>query len=473
MRQRGRHRDLAKWAGRIGWLALALTLVQCAKPAPPAPPPAPKAAQSLPPAIPALLEPAHVHDRRLFGAAGLQPFFAALAALEAGRTRRPVRILQLGDSHTANDAFSSRMRDWLQSRFGGAGRGWLPPGIPFPYYRPRLVQVTAAGWRQLGPPPGTPMEAGPQVPLGLDAAVAESERPGALMTLASTEAHGFDRLGLEFVARPDGPPIEVRVDRRKPIRISTAAAAIRAKRVAIPLGPGAREVALTAPDRRPVELLGWGIERHEAGILYENHGTIGATVDLFGRMDPRTVAMELADSRPALIVVAFGTNEGFDDRLALGAYAVRFRAHVMALHRMAPAAAILVLGPPDGNRLDPACPRLPTPRAERAGTPIEARPDICVAGEEDATAPSCSWREPPNLAAVRHIQERVAAAEGWAFWNWSQAMGGACSMHRLFLRDPPLAFADHVHLNGAGYRASADVLLFDLFNAYEAWKRGS
>jgi hypothetical protein len=46
-------------------------------------------------------------------------------------------------------------------------------------------------------------------------------------------------------------------------------------------------------------------------------------------------------------------------------------------------------------------------------------------------------------------------------------------MHRLFLRDPPLAFADHVHLNGAGYAATADVLFFDLINAYEDWKRGA
>jgi hypothetical protein len=459
MRQSGPRRD---GAGRSRLaLTLALALAQCAKPAPT--PPMSKTAEA---ALPTLLDAARVDGRRLFSASGLERFFAALDRLERKRTTRPLRILQIGDSHTAGDAFSSRMRDLLQARFGAAGRGWLPAGIPFRYYRPRRGAVTAAGWRQLGP-----RDAGPDVPLGLDAAVAESEYPGALMTLVSSEASGFDRLGLEFVARPAGPPLQIRIDRREPFLVSTAlgsprdesrgvgAARIRAKRVAIPVGPGAREVALTALDRRPITLLGWGVERDRPGIIYENHGTIGATVDLLGRLSSRTVAAELADSRPALIVVAFGTNEGFDDSLDLGGYMARFRAQVAALQAMAPFASILVLGPPDGNRLAPSCPR------------IEARQDVCVAGEE--VAASCSWREPPNLAVVRRIQRRVAAQQGWAFWDWSQAMGGPCSMHRLTLRDPPLAFSDHVHLNGAGYAATAEVLFFDLSNAYADWKRSA
>jgi hypothetical protein len=35
------------------------------------------------------------------------------------------------------------------------------------------------------------------------------------------------------------------------------------------------------------------------------------------------------------------------------------------------------------------------------------------------------------------------------------------------------SLASHVHLNGAGYAATADVLFFDLINAYEDWKRSA
>jgi hypothetical protein len=46
---------------------------------------------------------------------------------------------------------------------------------------------------------------------------------------------------------------------------------------------------------------------------------------------------------------------------------------------------------------------------------------------------------------VRYTQRAVAADKGSAFW-------------------------DCMHLNKAGYAASADMLLFDLINEYEAWR---
>ena len=39
--------------------------------------------------------------------------------------------MQIGDSHTANDSFSGRLRELFQARFGDAGRGVLPPGVPY------------------------------------------------------------------------------------------------------------------------------------------------------------------------------------------------------------------------------------------------------------------------------------------------------------------------------------------------------
>jgi lysophospholipase L1-like esterase len=149
-----------------------------------------------------------------------------------------------------------------------------------------------------------------------------------------------------------------------------------------------------------------------------------------------TVANELSDSQPALIVVAFGTNEGFDESLDLRDYGQSFARYVGALARMAPQAAILVLGPPDGSK----------PNA-RAG-----------------------WCAPPHLAAVRRLQQALAAGHGWPFWDWRQAMGGAGIMNRLAAQDPPLAFADRMHLNRTGYSATAEVLYHDLIGAYEAWK---
>src|SRR5271163_2452278 len=133
--------------------------------------------------------PASLAAPRLSSPAALAPFFASLDDKDA---RGPVRLLQIGDSHTANDSLSGRMRERLQARFGAAGRGWLPARIPFKSYRPHLVSVSESGWQHVKPtdPAG--------VAVGLDAIVAESENPDASMEIASTEPAGFDRFAVEF-----------------------------------------------------------------------------------------------------------------------------------------------------------------------------------------------------------------------------------------------------------------------------------
>ena len=162
--------------------------------------------------------------QRLSSPEALAPFYARLAALDARQARQPVRILQIGDSHTANDSLSGRLRDRFQARFGPSGRGWLPAGIPYKYYRPHLVTVSESGWKHLKPSD----HAG--IALGLDASAAESQPPGAVMTIESTDPAGFDRFAVEFLARPEGAAFTVAIDGGTPVRVSTAAAAPAIKR---------------------------------------------------------------------------------------------------------------------------------------------------------------------------------------------------------------------------------------------------
>src|SRR5580704_16097324 len=156
-------------------------------------------------------------ELRLVPADALDAFYGALDALERRQVEHPVRIVQIGDSHTANDAFSGRLRERLQGRFGAAGRGWLPAGIPFKYFHPNLVEVSEAGWQHYRP---SDHMAG--IALGLDGVVAESRAPSSVMALQSTEQAGFDKFAVEFLTRPGGSPFTVQVDDRPAIRVSTA-----------------------------------------------------------------------------------------------------------------------------------------------------------------------------------------------------------------------------------------------------------
>jgi GDSL-like lipase/acylhydrolase family protein len=378
-------------------------------------------------------------ETRLSSPEALAPFFTAL---EASKNQPPVRILQIGDSHTANDSLSGRLRERLQARFGAAGRGWLPAGIPFRYYRPALVGVSESGWQH------ETTSNSRDLAMGLDAVAAVSQPPDATMTIASTETAGFDRFAVEFLTRPNGPAFTVAVDGGPPVRGSTAAASPALKTFDLPLEHPARQVELRTEGRDPVALLGWTVERQHAGVIYENHGTIGATVDLLGRMAPEAVSFELGERRPALLIVGFGTNEGFDDSLELGRYAARFAANLETLRRAAHGVPVLVLGAPDGNRVARGC-----------------APVACGSGAGD-----CTWHEPANLAAIRDIQRRVAAQQGWSYWDWFGAMGGSCSIDRMASADPPRAARDHVHLTKSGYEGTADLLYGDVMRAYEIWK---
>jgi lysophospholipase L1-like esterase len=394
-------------------------------------------------------------ELRLVPADALEAFYGALDALERRRREHPVRIVQIGDSHTANDAFSGRVRARLQGRFGAAGRGWLPAGIPFRYFHANLVEVSETGWQHVRP---SDHPAG--IALGLDGVAAESRPPSSVMAIQSIEEGGFDKFAVEFLTRPGGSAFTLQVDDAAPVRVSTAEAETAVKRFDLALEHPARRVELRAAGRPPVDLLGWSVERQGPGVIYENHGSIGARVDLLGQITPAAVSFELGARRPDLMIVAFGTNEGYADELDLDRYAARFRAAVAALQHNAAGASILVLGPPDGNRLAAHC------------TPASCRPD---AGS-DAGGDECVWREPPKLAGVRETQRHVAAEHGWAYWDWFAAMGGVCSIDRMMAASPPLAMADHVHLSHAGYEKMADLLFADLMREYQRWKsqpRGS
>lgn len=383
-------------------------------------------------------------EQHLSSKAALVPFFTALAALERHQAQASVRIIQIGDSHTANDSLSGHLRELFQGRFGNGGRGWLPAGVPYKYYRPHLVSVSESGWKHF-----KPNDHEPGLAFGLDAVDAASEPHDAVMAIESTDPGGFDRFAVEFLTQPKGSPFTVQVDDAAPVRVSTAGTTPAISRFELPLDHAVRRVELRSSGKPPVVLLGWSVERHEPGIIYENHGTIGATADLLAQMTPEAVAYELSMRQPALLIVAFGTNEGFDDNLDLERYAARFQDQIAALRRRAPGVPVLIVGPPDGNRVAKSC------------NPAAA----CGSATAD-----CTWQEPPKLAGVRDIERRVAANQGWAYWDWFTAMGGTCSVDRMSLADPALAMPDHVHLSRAGYERMGDMLFGDLMNAYSEWK---
>lgn len=344
------------------------------------------------------------------------PLTGPLASFHAALARGGgLVVLQLGDSHTANDAFSGRMRELLQARAGDGGRGMLPPGIPYDYYRPARVTVTSDGFRIVR-----------AAPTGL-AALRQHADGTASMTL-SAEPGELARTSIELLTQPGGGTVEIATSDGQTARIDTAGA-VGLRRVPAPTGPDTRWVRLAAMGGGPVDVLSWTALRGQPGATWSNLGTVGATMEATRRWDPAFTASETLALQPALIVLAFGTNEGFKDSTDLAAYPALAQSAIRRLRAAAPRASIVVTGPPGGVR-----------PSQAGGSPCSG----------------AAYAVPPNLPRVRAILRQVAAREGVAFWDWSEAMGGDCAMVAWSQTDPPMAAHDHVHLLVPGARATAE-----------------
>lgn len=372
-----------------------------------------QATAALPPAVPAL-------ERR----EALAPVFAKL------REGRPVHILQIGDSHTSADAISNGLRVPLQARYGYGGRGVLAPGRPYDNYVTWKVTASqSAGWSV------TSWNAPDGAPLGLSGFTQTARGVGETIGLAAdTPEHAFDRLTFCAVTGPGAGTIRLRLG--DAVQLWTLEAPVRGATCRSIESPApVVSASVTTLDERPVSLTSLATFRRGGGVTVSNLGQIGAQLANFARSDDRVLRAELDAYRPDLILLAFGTNEGFDPRLIIGEYETILRAQVARLRRLTgPGTPILIVGPPD------------------------------TLSRNAASAEPCGddWYIPNLLPQVRERQRALTRELGLAFWDWERAMGGRCSAKAWhaagLMRD------DHIHFNRDGGDRIGRMLFTDLFD---------
>ena len=132
---------------------------------------------------------------------------------------------------------------------------------------------------------------------------------------------------------------------------------------------------------------------------------------------------------PEQLYMFFGTNEGFAPQEQLGDYAGEFRERLLTLHRAAPGASIVIVGPPDANRLPGYCgrnigdkrPCVPLSRAEAA-----SYSSLLASNDRKL----CRWHTPAAVDYVRQAQQQVARQLNMYFWNWAAVQGGTCGADR-------------------------------------------
>lgn len=397
----------------------------------------------------------------------LRHFFRQLDALVAERGDGQVRILQVGDSHTASDTFTGEARALLQARFGAAGRGYLMPGRPWRSYRQEDVSYNMSGdWRVR-----SGMRHPTSGPYSLAAIRVETESAEAWLERESCsrcEGRGsFSTLTVFFARQPEGGRFEVLVDGEVHDVVDTASVEAGPGSVTWAFEEGEHTVRLrTLDEGRPVALFGTSTASIRRGITYDSIGLNGAQLRHFLNAEPAYINEEIATLSPDLLVIAFGPNEAFSSRYQvddprrdatllidrLNNYRDEVRTLVETYREAAAEASCLVLLPPDlRNRDGQACSMF---RFDFTGFPAE----FCV--------------EPPpyNYPGIISAQRYAAMELGCAVWDQQSAMGGEGSINIWHELD--LAAGDGVHLRGSGYDRLAEQFVEDLVRAWEAWRRG-
>lgn len=351
-------------------------------------------------------------------------------------------ILQLGDSHTAADFFTGRVRERLQELFGTGGAGYIVPGKPHAGVRSAMFKTEASeGWDY-----DTLQKSPEKQQFYLSGFNAVTRHAGAALNLTARGALGYDSLKVEFLKQPGGGHAQVLIDGALSGEIDLDGTRNeRALLSASAPGGGLQaihDIAVRSTSDAPVTVTGIHVERDGDGVSYLSLGFPGATVQVLQKLLTANLADDMQRVAPDIVVLAFGTNEGFNDVLDIGNYTAEYTQVIARLKKMRPHLRIVMIGPPDGARPPASC------KSAAAGRD-------CTAPVEAGNSP-CRFETPPKLAQVRAAQRRIAESTGADFWDWSSVMPGPCGAQAWAAASPALMAHDYVHLTLEGYKQSAD-----------------
>ncbi len=354
----------------------------------------------------------------------LAPVFEQLFRLDSPQPPTPVHILHFGDSHTAADDFTGGVRDLLKSRFGDGGSGFSLAGHPFLGYRRFDVRGGGtSGWRSEGL-----RSANGDGYFGIGGVSITTQHAGQSVFI-ETEC---DYLEIHYLQQPGGGGLAL-YDYDQRLEEFSTDGQLGPGFVRYQTPAGTHRFSLRTLHSRPVRLFGWVADK-QRGVTYEALGINGAEAGVILRWDESMLATYLQRRNPGLIVLAYGTNEASDPNLGPETYQAMFSVLLQRLRHAAPAASILVLGPPD--------------RWYRYRG---------------------AFRPYPGIDWVIAAQQTACRENGCAFWDTRARMGGKGAMRDWVYAG--LAQGDYVHFSSPGYRRLAGVLFADLLRQYDTYKK--
>ena len=338
--------------------------------------------------------------------------------LKSAVQNRNINVIQFGDSHTAADTLTEVLRNQLQSSLGNGGMGWAMPmfftgqrlarfGYDNNGWQPISSRTQHSGNYTIGGLNAVPRFSG--ATLTIKAKL--SEQPQSIIASIRQAPSDGNFSGVDATGKSFTLEAPQKNNRWQTVRFNAT----------LPF-------TITAQNANNSAIGGWWARNQNGqGAVVSAIGINGAELSNWNRWSSDW-QQELSTVAPDLVILAYGTNEAYNDNLNVEQTRNTLVEKIQDIRRAAPQTAIMIISAPESLK---------------------------------STAGSCG-RRPVKLDAVQQMQQDVAQSMHTLHWDWQQAMGGNCSMKSWI--NQGLGRADGVHFSANGYNKIGQMLANDLLN---------
>lgn len=354
----------------------------------------------------------------------LANFEQALAELEDGTRKEPVRLAMYGASGTAVDLWTAYMRAYLHKRFGDAGPGMIAPAPHTKWYRHHEFVVSASSLKRHWTKHNSYRHKDPDTK-GLFGAMgvamsAKSKRAYSIIkpSKRSTSALAATTFDFFHLVKPKGGNYIIKVDGKQVAEVKTKTKKrkdppkLGVHRIEVEAGE--HEIRLDIKGNGEVWMLGIAAETGEPGVVVDNFGIDGARIANLKLWDQDLWQEHLRLRDPELYTLHFGTNSAVDEDESMTKYEKDYRAALDMFRAAVPQASCVILGPSDYPKVD---------------------------GEEISPR--------PRIGEIRELQRKLAVEYGCAFWDMLKFVGGEGAQTAWVQAE--LTRKDYLHLTRNGY----------------------
>lgn len=330
--------------------------------------------------------------------------------------QKQLHVVQLGDSHTAGDTMTDALRTRLQQDLGYGGMGWAMP-MYFNGQRMAKFGYDNVNWQPISSR-STHTEN-----YTLGGMLAKPLQSGATLTIKAKQAETTQHITVSIRQSAQDRPLKGIDATGKTFSIE---APIKNGQWQTTQFTATLPFTIHAEQVNDTAIGGWWASQGQGSIV-SALGINGSELSQWNRWNTSAWQQELATIRPQLIILAYGTNEAYNNVDAQDVAQVLTQ-RIQQIRQATPNSAIMIISAPEALKN--------------------------IRGQ-------CGTR-PAQLSAIQQAQKQVAEQQRTLYWDWQKAMGGQCSMNTWIKQGK--ALKDGVHFSQAGYQQLGSLLANDILN---------